>query len=401
MRFVFYMQVYASFISSILLFVFPNSLLYTQFALLTAFLSTGLVLYYLLLRKIRIDHFLRAIMVCVLIAIAYSITDGIYVEKSSWYDSYRLVLFGQTIPLVLTSTVIGELPDYHIRIKKLVPYFAIVFAIVAISVTLSPRAAAQNLAGDEDANLNYQNTSYLAAYSASLAMYYVSCFKTVRWGFLFNRYLSKILFCALIVADFIIILFTGGRGGLAAFLISLLFFVFVIGGNKSIKSFFRIVLTTSALVIVGYYSVHWVMESGLSSSGFFRFTRMISEGDVSGRDVLFESAWSIFKENPFGHGLGGVFFLLGSYSHNIFLDMLIDVGLFGLLAFIALLFVVLRDSVALVKSDKSELFWLYLFIDGFVMNLFSGYFLSGFPWICSVFYIWARKSYYKTIDRSI
>ena len=401
MRFVFYMQVYASFISSILLFFFPNSLLYTQFALLTAVLSAGVILYNLLLQRIRTSHFVQVALFCALIAIAYCITDGFYVEKSTWYDSYRLVLFGQTIPLVLMSSIIGVFPDYHKKIKIIVPYFALIFAIVALSVTINPRVAAQNLAGDEEANLNYQNTSYLASYSASLAMYYISCFRNVKWDFIFEHRFMKVLFWLVIIVDFIVILLTGGRGGLVVFLASLLFFIYNIAGKKSVGSYFRVLIIAAVFVFIGYYSVRWVMQSNISTSGFYRFTRMLAEGDLSGRDALYERGWRVFEDNPLGHGLGGVFFILGSYSHNIFLDVLIDVGLLGFLAFFVSLFFVLKYGLSLFKRDQSEAFWFYLFINGFVMNLFSGYFLSGFPWLSAVFYFLARRAYFKKNEEAI
>lgn len=69
-----------------------------------------------------------------------------------------------------------------------------------------------------DNGLNYQNTSYMAAYATALAYYYILCFDKIKWVFFFKRRLWFIIIGISIIVNLLTIFIAGGRGGLVLYI---------------------------------------------------------------------------------------------------------------------------------------------------------------------------------------
>jgi O-antigen ligase len=83
-----------------------------------------------------------------------------------------------------------------------------------------------------------------------------------------------------------------------------------------------------------------------------RWMKVIQEGNLGGREIVYPAALSMVKEKPmFGwglinsiselesrtHGIAGV-------AHNLFLDVLLESGIFGLFVFVSGLFLCVKNS---------------------------------------------------------
>ena len=93
-----------------------------------------------------------------------------------------------------------------------------------------------------------------------------------------------------------------------------------------------------------------------------------------GRFELYSQSLSLLGENPvFGKGIGSIFHYLHSYSHNLFMDILAESGVLGLLIFIVLLVLFIKKMFVLFRQGSLFRFLTYIFICGITLNLFSGY----------------------------
>ena len=95
-----------------------------------------------------------------------------------------------------------------------------------------------------------------------------------------------------------------------------------------------------------------------------------------------------------GCGLGGVFYNVGIYSHNIILDLLLELGVIGVTLFIILLLYLLKRANTLRKISISYNFIIVNFIYFLVKSTFSGYWFSNqYFWFVAVFLLSVDVTY--------
>ena len=100
----------------------------------------------------------------------------------------------------------------------------------------------------------------------------------------------------------------------------------------------------------------------------------------SGRNLLRMKAFQAIKANPFtGNGIGSDFRLLGTYTHNLFLDLFMHYGVvFGVLIVVAFMTII---SVSFYKSEN-KMFTFLMFCFGFLPLMVSGtYLVEAALWI--------------------
>jgi len=143
-------------------------------------------------------------------------------------------------------------------------------------------------------------------------------------------------------------LFTFSRGGNVAAVLAFIsfYFVYSISSGKRIKSskFF----VTFALVALIFGGVVQYLDSATGGMFAYRFTGRDVMGDkkediTSGRNEILEMEYELFKENPFGVGVGGsMHFRTVKYgndlaSHNEFGRLLSEHGILGIIAIFILI----------------------------------------------------------------
>ena len=168
----------------------------------------------------------------------------------------------------------------------------------------------------------------------------------------------------------------GTRGALvsSAFTCVLLLCYSLIKGNKKLAIS---VLMIGCLIVFEIYSfineiMRFFANVGLSTRIFDRLI-LAEKVDSSGRDLIYEKVWNNIDFLQM-HGFAGDRFLLGTYSHNLFLEMWYSFGLLGGTLILLLIFAVI--IIALYYSEKRDAYFLIVLI-GFVFGqlLFSGSFL--------------------------
>jgi hypothetical protein len=152
----------------------------------------------------------------------------------------------------------------------------------------------------------------------------------------------------------------GSRGGVvaAALSVGLLLFLFFVFSNKEMK------LSTNSTKAIGKYAILACVGGVL----FYYYLLPVVEGvfrarvvnllferlHYAGRDDIYLASWEAIGKNLFfGLGLGGYTSIgINPYPHNLFLELLLDGGIFLVLAFVP---IALMSFFVLLKSRGKTL----------------------------------------------
>ena len=180
-----------------------------------------------------------------------------------------------------------------------------------------------------------------------------------------RNYWKKFLFALFELIMMTNFITTGSRGPLLTFLLSvILFFISKssMSATKKIKLMFMI-----GLVIISGWNILLKVLPVQSIERLFHSTS-------DSRTKLWESALVIFYNNPIlGGGEGAAskasVTLLGNYSHNVYLDILVNSGILGFISF--LLFFVINC----MQTSKKNIYFILPMGIAFMFPLF---FINGF-----------------------
>ncbi len=259
------------------------------------------------------------------------------------------------------------------NLGKIVPIFVLVLSIVSLISLFFGTVALTGLARNTN-NIGYQNGSYYMAYAFGLNLYYLKC------GGSMERYawLDRIrpVFYVLAVLQFAGVFLFGGRGGMVLLMILSLYYLLTRQRGRSLTKKHFVTIVGIVLIAAGIFIVF--RNASVNLVGFNRILSFLSNMRDSNRFELYRMALDSFMESPIiGSGFGSVFYTVGFYSHNLFTDFLCETGAVGTLLLIAVLALSVRNLHGLNQKDPLNRFGTVIFIFGFTMVMFSGYYLSS------------------------
>lgn len=149
---------------------------------------------------------------------------------------------------------------------------------------------------------------------------------------------------------------TFSRGGYLGFFVAFLFLIFFVwpGISRAGKGF----LKNGALVLL----VLFFLAGGLISARFFSSFNL-NEGSNQGRLAIWRESFNVFLKNPIlGVGLGNYPLTTDPYidyrspvtSHNLYLDILAETGIFGLAAWLWFIAAAAKAAWRKMKSVQKE-----------------------------------------------
>ena len=391
LSYIVYLILFASYFTAIVLYFLPNIIQYKAFVIgidVVFFIS---VLYYKLANKISLKK-CSALMICfILILAVYSLTPLFYYYSNSQYVSFKLVLIAQTLPAILSAAIINSNEYFVDKLKRLAPIVSLLFSIVSFYTAFYPVAETTGgfAAGE---NLTYQNISYMSATAAGFTLFYLLSFQEIKWPLFFKRKIAKKIMCVMLIVNLLSIFVAGGRGGLVLFGVLCICSYYIYINTSSRKRNMAKFFIPIFCVVVLVFSIQFVARYSLSTNGFSRIVSTVSTGDDNGRSLLREKAYSAFLDSPFyGHGLGSVFYEIKEYTHNCITDMLVEGGFGEVFVYLYLVFYTIKKIFKLISVDISESLWLFLFLDSFIMSLFSGYYLGFLSEFFVIAMMYVRK----------
>ena len=132
-------------------------------------------------------------------------------------------------------------------------------------------------------------------------------------------------------------------------------FVYVVRSKNVVSIFKRVAIVAMSLLMV--LRLFLIILAKISPYMERRLRVSIENGDLGGRQTYYDLAFEYISTNPF---FGKQFLLKFSeddyfYTHNLFLDILIASGLFGLVFFVIILVKVFKNIVYIFKYEKALL----------------------------------------------
>lgn len=274
-----------------------------------------------------------------------------------------------------------KLKDYKV-IHKILPWEGIAltpFMSIAC-LTLGIKEGQMHLEG----GMNYQTVAYSMAILFCLSLFYT---------FIYNRHsgrLKKLFFLSAMLIQAVCCAMAGGRGGLVLLVAYVIYMSYYLLRNK--------ILSAKKLLLIGFFIVivflFLATQLGLwESAGFNRSSNAIHDTD---RLQMWKGIWNYVKANNYlGYGLGGDYFTFGFYTHNIILDFILELGIFGLLIMSYCFWQTYKRLFILSKSNEIFVIIMIFFIYGVVMNMFSGYWVSTSSNWMAFGVAYTMENYYK------
>ncbi len=190
-------------------------------------------------------------------------------------------------------------------------------------------------------------------------------------------------------------LLSGGRGGVVLILVLFVASIFINIGKRAHKIVIPIALF---LIIIRFTVPNLINMLNINIKGLNRVLSFLNGNIFSdGRTNLYINSFELFREDPIiGKGIGSIFHLLHSYSHNMFLDILTETGILGLFVFLFVLVNYFIKNYALFQQGSLFRFLTIVFICGFTLNMFSGYIWTNpFVWLPIAVAITVRKNEFE------
>lgn len=340
--------------------------------------------FFLSIHRIPRRIYIGGLLLCAIIILLYFSTRCFYDEVNNRYTSYFLSMGVRFIPAVLTGMYMLSHDDIMKKVEYALLPFILLYTITLASVAFTANIGV-NIAQTFNTDfLNYQSISYYSIFAFGFNMYLI-----VQCSNSYTRYRRYILI-ALAILQVIITIMAGGRG---AFVLGCVFTLYFALKHITFSKLISYILIGLAVLL----TINAILsDNEIFKMGFERIFNFFGNTEAIGTDnrwIRWNLAWNAFTKSPvFGHGLGSVFYEVGFYSHNIFTDMLCEGGLVLFLIFIFVLMKFIRASQILITEDYRNEIIVIVFLCSFVMNSFSGYYLSDTGIWLSLTYVLCKNS---------
>lgn len=340
--------------------------------------------FFLSIHRIPRRIYIGGLLLCAIIILLYFSTRCFYDEVNNRYTSYFLSMGVRFIPAVLTGMYMLSHDDIMKKVEYALLPFILLYTITLASVAFTANIGV-NIAQTFNTDfLNYQSISYYSIFAFGFNMYLI-----VQCSNSYTRYRRYILI-ALAILQVIITIMAGGRG---AFVLGCVFTLYFALKHITFSKLISYILIGLAVLL----TINAILsDNEIFKMGFERIFNFFGNTEAIGTDnrwIRWNLAWNAFTKSPvFGHGLGSVFYEVGFYSHNIFTDMLCEGGVVLFLIFIFVLMKFIRASQILITEDYRNEIIVIAFLCSFVMNSFSGYYLSDTGIWLSLTYVLCKNS---------
>lgn len=340
--------------------------------------------FFLSIHRIPRRIYIGGLLLCAIIILLYFSTRCFYDEVNNRYTSYFLSMGVRFIPAVLTGMYMLSHDDIMKKVEYALLPFILLYTIILASVAFTANIGV-NIAQTFNTDfLNYQSISYYSIFAFGFNMYLI-----VQCSNSYTRYRRYILI-ALAILQVIITIMAGGRG---AFVLGCVFTLYFALKHITFSKLISYILIGLAVLL----TINAILsDNEIFKMGFERIFNFFGNTEAIGTDnrwIRWNLAWNAFTKSPvFGHGLGSVFYEVGFYSHNIFTDMLCEGGVVLFLIFIFVLMKFIRASQILITEDYRNEIIVIVFLCSFVMNSFSGYYLSDTGIWLSLTYVLCKNS---------
>lgn len=283
-------------------------------------------------------------------------------EAFKLYNGQILRWGADCVPACLIGITLLKLNDYSF-IHKIMPWLCLLLTPFMAYTTLTlGRLEGQMVI---ESGMNYQTIAYQMAVLCCYSFYYTFIYKEKK------SKLVKLIMLPTMLLQAVCCMMSGGRGGVVLLAVYALYMIYFLKVHNKV-SLFKILLVAGVLVIAFLFAADYL---GLQeSSGFARSSGLLHDDD---RFEQWRQYYPYISENILlGWGLGGDYFTVGFYSHNMFVDWLLETGIVGTCILVTIYYKIYNRIYNLTKLNEIYVIVMIFFIYGLVMNMFSGYWIG-------------------------
>ncbi len=190
--------------------------------------------------------------------------------------------------------------------------------------------------------------------------------------FLINQKRDKIILVLIMILSLLSLILTASRGSIIALGLSLIFAT-LFRMNFNLKNIF---LFSLASIFLFFLSISFddFFGGGLNARFEDEYSDLTEGNSREGRISIAKAVLESFKEQPFlGNGTGGWRLFQRKYlsfigvdnmytdTHNIYFQFIFEYGLFGLLLFLIILYILFKKSIVTFKVTNIPLFSLLVY----------------------------------------
>ncbi len=293
---------------------------------------------------------------------SFSIFSLVWAEQKDFFNPLKsMALIFVTV--ILLSVYLDTKKD--LNKLMLINYIALVLCAVYILATVDRSALGEmRISTNMEGAWNSNDISVKMSAGLCLSMYFL--FESKKTSQKILHILSSILFV-------LMIFYCGSRtGALMMMGIIVLYMLLKAKGAGIVKAIIGVVIALVAfyLLIMYYEPFYNVLGVRMEDAINGLFGESTDDGSFNWRRIMIESGWEWFTERPIlGYGVDNFRFLLGAstgletYSHNNFIEMLVNGGIVGFVIYYYIYFYVLKKLWKPAVKQKDP-----LAIAIFVMN---------------------------------
>lgn len=292
-----------------------------------------------------------------------------------------LLFFTWSVPAALCGIYVSDFSK-----ERLEKYFKIIY--IAMFVFLLGGVMIPHLLGVFSypyymGVMNYQNATYIAAFTAGLGLYFLSEKNTLY---------NTLFLVSFLILTYIVTI-ASGRGGMLLLLVYITVFFARFLLDRKIHIFYRILLL---FVLIGSFLLLFNVVEQIDKSGrIFSYIddNGISLENASGRDEVIEDNIKAFKGSPLiGYGFFNYYQLTFSVPHNLFFEVLLISGLIGFSLFIIFILYMIIKYLKVYSDSHPDKLVGFIFLYPLVLLMFSTNFLIVSEFWFATFYILSRSN---------
>lgn len=352
-------------------YIFPNQIFLVCFSLIFSIIVVRP-------KSLKINYYDKAIFILVLIFVINSLFS------INFTNSFKFIFM--FILCWLNTRILVDLKiDWRKKIIDYIWFFSLIHTLCVIIHFLKPEiiySFTQLFFNSETMSLTQQ--------LANLGSFSGICNQTGLAGFLVSIFIiisfikidysdKKTLYVIFSFLGFLALFLTGKRGFvLFDVLIILLYFIFFQKGNISKKIIYFMLLIFFVFIGIILLSKFGILDSFLN-----KIVVLQNSNDLSnGRNALWSRTFEIFENKfVFGNGINTIDIVLGNYSHNIYIQLLAELGMF---LFLPVIIWMINNLLCAVRKYKKS-HNVYDVLSIFIQFLFLLYGFTGNPFYGSTF----------------
>ncbi|MBE7020355.1 MAG: O-antigen ligase family protein [Ruminococcaceae bacterium] len=276
------------------------------------------------------------------------ISSMVSVYTSESYK-YLLVIGSCFLAKLIFESVYG----WHMKFSRIIRFFVWIHVLAVIASYFFPdyiRSIMDNLytgeALDDYSQLLESNAYAGLTSQTGFAAFFISIFIAFCISDVLNTKLTLWKIIKIAIAGFALVL-TVKRSFIVSNIIAILFVFYI--QNKGNKKFVRNLMI---LVIVSC-SLYYIASSlSIIDQLIAKNSNYIESGDITnGRAYLWEETYKLWLEKPiFGHGINVLPVYYGLSTHNSYLQILAEAGIFGFVSMIVAFIMSLVKSCSIYKD---------------------------------------------------